>query len=104
MNASEMDALIHHFKGQKTASGHDVQAHKRDVRVLVWYLYWGEYQGVDRGHHMGIAVIAKKADSSYEVGWFRGNEQRHFRTSEYATEEAMIEAIDAEIATRSPIW
>ena len=94
-----MDDLVARYRNAKTGKGHELRIDERPVSTLLWFLFWGEYRGVDDHHHMGIADVSQK-DNAYIVGWFQGTEKTPFQTQEYPTLETLFSALDEEIAKR----
>lgn len=96
-----MDVIIKHYEGKRSQRGHEVRVNGSPRGgLLVWFLHWGEYQGIDAHHHVGIARVEQDGDT-YRVGWFRGTEQTPFDETEYTDLERMFADVDAAIETRS---
>lgn len=94
-----MEDILARYGNAKTGTGHELRVDERSGGAMLWFLYWGEYRGVDDHHHMGIAHVSQK-DGVYVVGWFRGTEKTPFRTQEYPTLETLFPSLDEEIAKR----
>ena len=48
-----MEKIETRYKDMKTGKGHEIRVDLRKNELILWYLYWGEYQGVD-DHHQEI--------------------------------------------------
>ena len=94
-----MRAIVERFRGRTTGSGHDIRVDETPGVAVVWYLFWGEYQGVDDHHHMGIARVSWR-ENAYFVGWLQGTEQEASDESVFNTVEEMLSALDQEISRR----
>jgi hypothetical protein len=94
-----MDDLLARYRNTKTGKGHELRVEERSGGTMLWFLYWGEYRGVDDHHHMGIAHVSQK-DDAYTVGWLRGTEKTPFQTQGYPNLDALFFALDEEIAKR----
>jgi hypothetical protein len=95
-----MDQVIKRYVGKTTNEGHELRVDEKLGQVTLWFLYWGEYQGSDDHHHIGIARI-KREGNAYIVGWLRGTQNQPFDESKYNSEEELVFALDAAIARRS---
>lgn len=94
-----MDEIVKHYRDSKTPHGHELRVDERDDETIIWYLYWGEYGGVDDHHHMGIARV-RSAGSGFEIGWLHGTDQEPYRTEQVTDLKELYAKIDAEIANR----
>ena len=87
------------YKGKTTGKGHDIRIDESKNGLILWFLYWGEYEGVDAHHHMGIAYISK-SQNGYSVGWLKGTEQQPYSTDEFSTIDDLFTALDDAIAKK----
>jgi len=95
-----LNSIVERYKGQSTGKGHEIRIDPaRDGSVMLWYLFWGEYQGVDEHHHMGIARIRAEGDS-YIVDLYEGNSQEPFEMRKCRDRDSAFAVIDAEIARK----
>jgi hypothetical protein len=94
-----MEQIVERYRHKKTGNGHELKVDKLNNEVLIWYLLWGEYQGNDNHHHMGLARICYDT-GIYLVGWLRGIEQESYSKQPFADLEDLFLALDAEIAER----
>lgn len=92
-----MEKIETRYKDMKTGKGHEIRVDLRKNELILWYLYWGEYQGVDDHHHMGIARISKDGDT-FVVGWLQGTDQKSHSTDRYTDRKKMFSALDEKIA------
>jgi hypothetical protein len=95
-----MDEIINRYMGQATKEGHKLQSSKELGKVMIGFVHWGEYQGSDDHHHIYVASIAEE-NGAYNVGWFRGTENRPCDLSNYATLQELFVALDDAVARRS---
>jgi hypothetical protein len=94
-----MIKIVERYRGMKTPKGHDLCVDERENEIVIWYLFWGEYHGMNAHHHMGVARI-RDEDGRYVVGWLRGTEQESYRTEIFTSLEKLFSALDVEIAKR----
>lgn len=95
-----MQEIIGRYQGKKTAQGHELRVDGDQEQAVIWFLYWGEYQGVDAHHHVGIARV-RRDGAGYRVGWLRGTETRPYDETDYAGADEMFAAIDDAAQARS---
>jgi len=90
------------YLGRKTGRGHDIiinpVPHNSNA-VMLYYLFWGEYQGIDDHHHMGIARI-RATGTRYAVDLFAGNEPQPYDTKEYSDIDTALAIVDAEVTKK----
>ncbi len=86
------------YSDMKTPSNHEIKVDTTGNCVTIWYLYWGEYKGVDAHHHFGIAKIEIVTDS-LSIGWFKGTEQEPSSHNNYPTIDDAFSAIDKRISS-----
>jgi len=95
-----LDSIVERYKGRSTEAGHEVRIDRaRDGSVMLWYLLWGEYQGLDDHHHMGIARV-RAGGGCFTVDLYEGNCQEPVETRQCRDSEGVFAVIDAEIARK----
>jgi hypothetical protein len=95
-----MQQLADKYRDKKTPKGHDLRVDlHRDGTATIWFLLWGEYQGKDGHHHMGIATV-RPEKTGFSVGTHRGNEQMPGSWKTVATMDELIAAIDKLVGER----
>lgn len=94
-----MDTIVNRYKSAKTPKGHELRVDEKGNEIIIWYLFWGEYAGVDDHHHMGIARVRAENDG-FVIGWLRGIEQQPYKTERVMDLNELFAKIDAEIKTR----
>lgn len=94
-----MKELVERYSDKKTGKVHEVRVDEEGDRVVLWYLYWGEYRGVDDHHHMGIAEV-RETKQGYTLGFLHGTEQRPDQFRNLASIHEVFAALDEEIARR----
>ena len=95
-----LDWIAERYKGNTTGTRHEIRIDPaRDGSVMLWYLFWGEYQGVANHHHLGIARVRAEGDS-YIVERYEGNCQEPFETRKFRDRESVFAIIDADIARK----
>lgn len=94
-----MDEIIKRYGGAKTFRGYELQVDEYRSGVIIWYLFWGEYAGVDGHHHMGIACI-RAIENAFEIGWLSGTDQSPHRTERIMDLNELFAKIDTEIKNR----
>ena len=94
-----MKEIVERYKGKTTPKGHELRVDEKQNEAILWYLYWGEYQGVDDYHHMGIARIRREGNQ-YVVGLLRATEQQPYTTRSYSSAEEMFAELDREIEAK----
>ena len=92
-----MNKIIEKYQGMTTPAGHELRVDEIDEqKIIIWYLFWGEYQGIDDHHHMGVARI-REENGKYFVEWLRGTEQVPYQTETFTNSEDVFSALDARI-------
>jgi hypothetical protein len=91
--------IAEYYRGKKTGKGHELRVDERQNEIVIWYLFWGEHEGIDNHHHMGVARVRREGDA-YLVGWLRDTQQRPYRNQRFANSDDLFSALDAEIAKR----
>ena len=94
-----MDEIVKHYRDSKTPHGHKLRVDVHDHEAIIWYLFWGESDGVDDHHHMGIARV-RSSGSGFEIAWLHGTDQEPYRTERVIDSKELYAKIDAEIASR----
>lgn len=94
-----MQEVVDRYRNRNTRSGFGLRVDDKNGELVIWYMHWGELNGVDAHHHMGIARIRKQGNK-YAVGWFRGEDPMEYKTDHYASEAALYQALDQEIENR----
>lgn len=94
-----MDKIVQRYKGAKTPRGHELRVDERGDEVIIWYLFWGEYAGVDDHHHMGIARV-HAIENGFKIGWLRGTDQEPYQTEQVTDLSELYAKIDTEIENR----
>lgn len=92
--------IAERYRGKKTGKGHELKVDERENEIVIWYLFWGEYQGTDNYHHLGVARIRREGDAYLVVTWLHGTEQEANGRDRFANSEDLFSALDAEIAKR----
>ncbi len=94
-----MDEIVKYYQNSKTSKKHDIRVDKCDHEIILWYLFWGEYGGVDSHHHMGIARICSNKNG-FKIGWLKGTELQVYKSEQVTDLKELFNKIDAEIANR----
>ena len=94
-----MKEIADRYRGKITESGHELRVDERNGEIIIWYLFWGEYQGVEDHHHMGIARIRRERDQ-FVVDFLRGIDQHPHTTRRYPSTDGLFADLDEEIASR----
>jgi len=94
-----MDEIVQRYRGTKTPRGHELRVDERGHEAIIWYLFWGEFAGVDGHHHMGIARV-RSSGSGFVIGWLLGTDQEPYRSEQVTDLKELYARIDAEIANR----
>ena len=87
-----LDDFITRYANKTTNKGHVVKVDVTEMSASLWYLYWGEYKGVNDHHHFGIARITNLRDR-YGVEWFDGTNTVPVSTDSFSTIEDVHLAI-----------
>jgi hypothetical protein len=96
---STMKAIAERYRNQKTPKGHDLRVDEVGDGCIIWYLFWGEYRGVDDHHHMGIAKV-RRSGEGYELGVLHGLQQEPDDYEAVQDFDALVARLDEEVARR----
>jgi hypothetical protein len=95
-----MQQIMDRYRDEKTPKGHDIRVDsQKDGGAIVWYLHWGEYQGVDGHHDMGIATV-RPEKSGFGVGTLHGVEQTPYTWKTVKTMSDVFATIDKLVSDR----
>jgi len=94
-----MEEIVRRYRGVRTPAGHELRVDLRDNEVVLWYLFWGEYRGVDDHHHFGVARV-RRDGSKYVIGWMHGTEQEPRHTELVSGMDDVFKKLDDEISRR----
>jgi hypothetical protein len=94
-----MNELLERYRGKKTGTGHDIRVDERRDGITLWYLHWGEYQGVEAHHHLGIARV-KCNEQGYWLGAMRGLDRQPVELKPFSSLELLCSELDRLIAAR----
>jgi hypothetical protein len=98
-NEGAMQTIIDRYKGTRTPKGHDLRVDENPDGVTIWILFWGEYEGLDDHHHLGVARVRRER-GKLALGVYRGKEQEPSTTRLYDSEEEVVAEIDKLVAQR----
>ena len=93
-----MQTIIDRYKGKRTSKGHFACNDDPDG-LTIWNLFWGEYEGVDVHHHLGVARV-RREKGKLALGVYRGKDQDPSPTRQYDSEEEVVAEIDKLVAQR----
>ena len=94
-----MELIARHCRGKSTGSGHEIRVDEHGDELIIWYLHWGKYRGVDGHHHLGIARVRRHGDE-IALGLLEGTEQAPHKTQTFGSISEACVALDNLIASR----
>jgi len=94
-----MNEIIQRYKDTKTPRGNELRVDENGDETIIWYLFWGEYAGVDDHHHMGIARVIPTGNG-FKIGWLRGTDQKPYESEQVKDLNELYATLDSVIANR----
>ena len=94
-----MDEIVKRYHGVRTPGGQELRVDVRGQEATIWYLFWGEYQGIDDHYHFGIARV-RPDGTGFVIGWMQGTEQEPYESDRVQDLNALIAKLDSQIASR----
>ena len=93
-----MDSLVRRFKDKTTSEGHPLAVSEESGVISIGFTRSGEYD--DENPVINVARI-ERTGSGFRAGWFYDDGEEPADSSEFHSEEDLVDAVNKEIDERS---